>query len=54
LPLNLGGVGYPKMNTYLLPLALGDVDANVGGLGVATVTAEVCVYAAIEEWVVRV
>jgi hypothetical protein len=42
------------MNTYMLPLALGDVDADVGGLGVATVTAVVCVDAAIEEWVVRV
>jgi hypothetical protein len=52
LPLNSGGVGYPKMNSYLLPLALGDVDPNVGGLGVATVTAVVCVDAAIEEWVV--
>jgi hypothetical protein len=36
-------MGYPKMNTYLLPLALGDVDADVGGLRVATVTAVVCV-----------
>jgi hypothetical protein len=42
------------MNSYLLPLELGDVDANVGGLGVDTVTAVVCVDEANEEWVVRV